>query len=137
MIMIADVIEAAAVSTALEWLMVVASCGCFTLNAGLLGIAYRRSGALTREGRNGVLRIIADHDIRQGWHRLAISISLTVICVLFLTLPNAGDFKAVLLKIGVLGIIFHVTWKSWDDYKTGGLVSAKLALVERRHHARG
>ena len=137
MIMIADVIEAAAVSTALEWLMVVASCGCFTLNAGLLGIAYRRSGALTREGRNGVLRIIADHGIRQSYHRIAICCALVMICVLFLTLPNALDFKAVLLKVGVLGIIFHVTWRSWDDYKTGGVVAAKLALEDRRHHARG
>lgn len=114
----------------LMWLVSVASVG---LNVALLRRGYQRSDALYEERRNGVLRIIADHDIRQAWHRLGISGSLVGVCSLFLSLPNSTDIKAVLLKTFVLGICVHVGWKSGDDRITSRRVNAKLDAMEGVH----
>jgi hypothetical protein len=114
----------------LMWLVSVASVG---LNVALLRRGYQHSDALYEERRNGVLRIIADHDIRQAWHRLGISGSLVGVCSLFLSLPNNTDGKALLLKLLVLGICVHVGWKSWDDRVTSRRVNEKLDALEVSH----
>ena len=120
-------------SQALEVAMLVVAFLSALLNYALVERGYQRIGALEAEKRNGVLLTIANHDVRQTWHRLGISLSLMGVCGLFLSIPNALDIKAMVLKILVLGICIHVGWKSWDDRVTSRRVNEKLDAMEVAH----
>ena len=120
-------------SQALEVTMAVFAFVSVLLNYALIERGYQRIDALKAEKRNGVLLTIANHDVRQTWHRLAISLSLLAVCGLFLSLPNSTNDKALLLKVLVLGICVHVGWKSWDDRVTSRRVNEKLDAMEVTH----
>lgn len=120
-------------SQALELTMAVFAFVSVLLNYALIERGYQRIDALKAEKRNGVLLTIANHDVRQTWHRLGISLSLMGVCGLFLSLPNNTDGKALLLKLLVLGICIHVGWKSWDDRITSRRVNEKLDAMEVAH----
>lgn len=122
------------VSQMLEWTMLIIATSAFLLNLVLRHHAIERHASLIRERRNGVLMKLARFHIRSTRRRLFKCGCLTGVCALLLSLPNALDLKAVLMKVLILALCIEAADQSQDDNRTSREVNHDLDTLEGVNH---
>lgn len=108
-------------------------CGIFLVYYGIRHAEYRREN-LKRSGQNGILKLIADENVRVEKERRVKIVLIIVAAAAAASVPSSNSGTAwvgSLISIAFMALIFYIVKGAWNAFEYRRRMDAKLSEMDK------